>query len=972
MTRAVVGQGRRRQLAGLVASCAPGWVDWAVVVFVPRVDGGSAGASVARGFRALVDAPFGYGRSAHVQRLLDGQSHVMSSRDPEEVLAALTDSSDGAVVVASDVGEWRRDDQLRLGDVLTFRRPAASVLAVGQGCDRALHEAFEVTGSQIVGTAELRLSETAVAARLAAYDLTGETVRSLTELIDGWPALAAAIADHLERGRCRGLAGIDETVQSLVERCLRPLDHQDRGVLGELAHLDSIPERLVESISPGLGQRLRRAGVPLEPAAPASLRLLLPIRRTLHRENPLSAPGAARLVTPLREAGMGLVGVRLLIRTHQLEEAARLLIELPAEQVNAASTAALLGALDLLGPMSERVPRLWMVRARAHARVAQVAEQLDALDHAAHAARELGDERLATEAATERLVLDAQLGIEPDQLIPRVKALHQRTRRNPDSYLTARLLDVEVLVLANSEQHRQLEQARELSRRAVDAQLSIHHHSDAARSLRTRALTVLLPLGCWGEARTVLFQALALNPTAGLDRVSTLLLLLRVEALLADYQPLRDAEAAALANVVDAQWCTAYLYWARMIEAGATRRIEQLSASLEASWAMLGPLRDHSTGVVWRAMAAEALARCGDVGAARDQLARIGERGDEARRERTLAELAIVAHEGRPADVEQVLATAGHVHIAPWQITIARAVALARAGHDPEPAMRDALQLAPDGAVAAAIRAREPQLPWATLAPGPAATAGFDGRRAPGTGRGVRIRTLGCFEVLVDGQPVAMPSARVAQLFKVMALGRGRAVIDVVIDRLWPDVTDDIGRRRLRNVMTRARSLVGDVIRRDANAVVLDPSVEIDLNRFTRESSVALRELASGSRLAISGAIAALDHYGGDLFPDDLYDDVIAPLRLAEAERALALVDGIIAADPDPALAPRLFDAILTIRPDDIVRLERLARWAHDHGLFGVARSAATRIRVVADELELELAPRLAQFVSSVSASRFG
>jgi hypothetical protein len=54
--------------------------------------------------------------------------------------------------------------------------------------------------------------------------------------------------------------------------------------------------------------------------------------------------------------------------------------------------------------------------------------------------------------------------------------------------------------------------------------------------------------------------------------------------------------------------------------------------------------------------------------------------------------------------------------------------------------------------------------------------------------------------------------AKPAQLLILLPIVRLPLPIDVVIEDLWPEVPRDVGRRRIRNVLTRVRVTCGDLV----------------------------------------------------------------------------------------------------------------------------------------------------------------
>ncbi|HKN77757.1 MAG TPA: BTAD domain-containing putative transcriptional regulator [Lysobacter sp.] len=108
------------------------------------------------------------------------------------------------------------------------------------------------------------------------------------------------------------------------------------------------------------------------------------------------------------------------------------------------------------------------------------------------------------------------------------------------------------------------------------------------------------------------------------------------------------------------------------------------------------------------------------------------------------------------------------------------------------------------------------------------------------------VRTLGGFEVLRDGQPLAfsrkLPRKTLALLKAIIALG-GRSVSEQrLLDALWPDEEGDAGARALDATVLRLRTLLGDAaaIEQRGGRVSLNPQrVWVDMFAFDRALGMA-------------------------------------------------------------------------------------------------------------------------------------
>src|SRR5689334_13199777 len=168
----------------------------------------------------------------------------------------------------------------------------------------------------------------------------------------------------------------------------------------------------------------------------------------------------------------------------------------------------------------------------------------------------------------------------------------------------------------------------------------------------------------------------------------------------------------------------------------------------------------------------------------------------------------------------------------------------------------------------------------------------------------VDIRLLGGFEVRLDGVRVpdeAWSRQAPAALVKVLALAAGhRLRREQLIDLLWPDLLVEQAAPRLHKAAHYARSALGPesvVLTGDSVALFPDAEVVVDVDRF--DAAVASARAGSSS-----AAAEALELYGGELLPEDVYEpwteETRGRLRLAHVEmlHLLGRWDQAIAADP--------------------------------------------------------------------------
>ena len=160
----------------------------------------------------------------------------------------------------------------------------------------------------------------------------------------------------------------------------------------------------------------------------------------------------------------------------------------------------------------------------------------------------------------------------------------------------------------------------------------------------------------------------------------------------------------------------------------------------------------------------------------------------------------------------------------------------------------------------------------------------------------VGVRLLGGFAATVDD--VAVPDSawrlkKARELVKLLALARGhRLHREVVMDVLWRELAPAAAANNLHQAVHAARRALGpEAI--EVRDEVLTLSAEVDVDVFERSA-------ADARRVRTAGAYgAALSVYGGELLPENRYDDwagerreELAALAAELTEEAAPLGDG--------------------------------------------------------------------------------
>jgi DNA-binding SARP family transcriptional activator len=154
------------------------------------------------------------------------------------------------------------------------------------------------------------------------------------------------------------------------------------------------------------------------------------------------------------------------------------------------------------------------------------------------------------------------------------------------------------------------------------------------------------------------------------------------------------------------------------------------------------------------------------------------------------------------------------------------------------------------------------------------------------------VQLLGGFSVVRGGLDCT-PRGTAALLVKDVAL-RGRVHIDVVVEDLWPEAAPGAGRVRLRNVLSRARTVCGDLVLRDGDFLCLSEDTLVD----AAEAERLFTEILAGAGMPLeklrSRALAAVAAYRGELLPADRYIGWAAASRERLTRRYLAVL-GVLA-----------------------------------------------------------------------------
>ncbi len=144
---------------------------------------------------------------------------------------------------------------------------------------------------------------------------------------------------------------------------------------------------------------------------------------------------------------------------------------------------------------------------------------------------------------------------------------------------------------------------------------------------------------------------------------------------------------------------------------------------------------------------------------------------------------------------------------------------------------------------------------------------------------GLRITLLGGFSVRVGAEPVpdeAWRRRKPAALLKILALAPGHRVHrERLMDLLWPELELAAAGANLRKAIHQARSALDGVSRGAARLIEFQSDVVgLASDGLIVDTSAFLSELTAARRSGdADGYRSALAWYGGDLLPDDPYEE---------------------------------------------------------------------------------------------------
>jgi DNA-binding SARP family transcriptional activator len=824
--------------------------------------------------------------------------------------------------------------------------PGLHLVAAGRSMPTALAQLEFDANVDHVTTDDLSATEREVAAfldqKVPSARFPQAVVAGLRQRSAGWFTLLHAITQRAAGTRdpvATVLALVEQNalLPALLARVLRDLTLADQQSLARLAHFDHVNALIVNAVA-GVGalDRYLAAGVPFSMSADGWISLPRPVSAHLGALTSLDRETALLAAPLLIAAGKTMTALDGLFEVGDVHAAARVLDGLESGYAGELDCSELLAAIDRLGPVGDAWPRVHMLRARAYAQLAWLAEERDAIDTALRLARQQDLQVLCREVESAQLRVraretgDVALLADVDRLERALEGAELPTR--------ARLSETRGILAAWKQEAQGLARAEVYYRHAAALWAQSGDTWLHAQTLRGLAVAALLPAGRYDVAMRELRHALELGGSNLLARVQSLVFLAQVAAASGDADaaiPLL-AEVRTLASAAGLGWMEGYADWAEIHLAVLREDPPAIRTYVDGALVHLGQLADQGTGELVIAEAADAFARAGDPESGAALLAEHRDRLTHAVEDVALARLSIAAHGGETGAAIQLAGELIADKTLPparrWRVQLLRALALARAGRieEADRCYTDGRRSAADWGVGHLPALVEPVLcrtmdRLLSSSQGDAASTGS-----------FTVKVLGGFEVWHGSSLMTIAPGNPTRLIKVVAANSGLASVDVVCESLWPDADSDTGRRRLKNVLLRARETSGGLVsRREDNIGFVEGSM-IDVVAFGQHCREVQSSLAGDMRTGTRQAQHALEMYG-TLLPDDLYEEWTSGPREVMRRKAWRLIDIVLAEGVDAACASWLADLVSGIDPYDDARLVRLAGMLAEHGSYALA-----------------------------------
>ena len=760
------------------------------------------------------------------------------------------------------------------------------------------------------------------------------------------------VAEHATHGARLGAVAaiLDETVASL--------DREGREGLAQVARLPLLNADVVDAaVEQGFFDRVLAAGAPLYATDDGWWDLSGPVREFLASLAGPDPDALRRAASSYRDLGLVTAALDLLFAAGDDDAAAAMLSSGDLSAIDAMDVREYRAAVERLSDAAVRThPMVLVLLARFLDAAVILDVRKGVLERLEELNVELADPLLTRAVAAERANDLVRVGRFAEAEADTRELL--ATTPGDELLTRARLLSCLARTLCwhyDDEGRRDADSLREADDRfaeAAELYERLGMRAAAAGMVPYRSMWIEFARGEAVRAAAMLDEAMA--AIANRPRRWAYLLTMRAEVLLElghddEFWRAVDETLRVAAQLRDDQ-LVAYAHWNAMraaSHAGDVSAVLEHLRKVEANKAQWW----SAAGADFCAHAAEDLGRVGEIALAHEHLATAKELSHDADALIAMAEGSLLARHGDPDAADAVLLGVPGTGIDPreyWRIDLLRAYAAFRradraAGPLAARAFEAAAALGLGHLPLTKERAITEQLAHLAAETGLPASLALALDAEP-----VSLFVLGRCALTRGGRTVALSAGQGFQLLKFVAVNGGRIPAERAIEALWPDVDLDAGRNRLRTVLNRLRNEGGEVLRREAETLVLAPSITVDLDRFQEEARRAIALGRTEPALAVAVARAAISRYRGELLPDDAYEEWAEPARRHARRTVLELLQlccDVATASGDLDETRWAVERAIDLAPDDDRWYLTAARTLVAQGRRGAALAVLRRAR---------------------------
>ncbi|HTW06918.1 MAG TPA: BTAD domain-containing putative transcriptional regulator [Acidimicrobiales bacterium] len=833
------------------------------------------------------------------------------------------------------------------------------------------------TGTTRLGAEELAFTPVEIEQyvfEIAGLRLSDYAISTIRRTTGGWPAAvalwASAVASSPEpEAAVEALGAQRAGLGTLIESLLSELSPAEREATCQLSHLPLLSPQVVGKATgiADLYARVEELGLPLVDCAPGWARLAAPVAEHLAAKRALDVSFADRAGQVYEDAGEDSAAIATFLVAGLAERAAALIGRLGPSRRSAVGAPAVRSFVaELPTWVLERYPEAWLRAAQGSDEDGHWADRREALELAAGAAASISGadrrRRLLHEVQAEQ-AYDCLREGQADEARRLAEVVIGQAQPGEHAARSRALVCAGRLAALGAVTDRDLETAARLLRNAVACARRAGEDRWTAAVLLRLVEDALREQCRYAEALDATEEALELG--AGAARWRALALTSRSDTLI-EMGRLDEAEAVVaesrqLGRIMHHQAVLAYAAWTEMSLAALLQDQQRLTMAVAACEERKGDWFSGFSGLGFLTDAADSFDRVGLHDAAQRYLERARLRRHQDERQFAVVEACIVARSGDPARgrelVRQALKLPGVSPRRRWRLQLldARAAMEARdenAGPLAALAFDYCLELGwPRLPLLHEPRAVEQLLNLA-------AAAGSHSAEVLSQGKGrMRLRCLGDFGLARGPEKLVLPPGRPTWAVMALVATGGGMHSEELIDALWPEADLEVGRGRLRNVMSRVKAAAEGLLERQGEFIRLGRDVDVDLFDFEELGRRALELAPADPYRASTMARSAVALYRGPALRDASYESWAAPTRERARLLYLRLVD-LLAADAERHEqvdeAVRLLSQAIDVEPYDEDRYARAARLLRSQGRVGSARAMVQRCRAAMAELGLE------------------